>query len=82
MITRSSRGRKYVTAREMPGSQYGVKRSKPLQRVLEESIFERCLKRARLGLADSKSGTDFELRRAINFHVFPAALLERSAHRV
>jgi len=59
-----------------------AKRHEPLQRVLEESVFERCLKRARLGLADSKSGTDFELRGAINFHVCPAALLEGSAHRV
>jgi len=58
------------------------KRRNPLQRVLEESVFERCLKRAGLGLDDSKSGTDFELRRAINFHVSPAALLEGSAHRV
>ena len=82
MITRSSHDRKYVTAREMQGSHYGVKRSEPLQPVLEESVFERCLKCARLGLADSKSGTDFELRSAISFDIVPAALLEGRAHRV
>src|SRR5215468_11402204 len=31
-----------------------------LQRILEESVFERCLKRARPRLADSKPGTDLE----------------------
>src|SRR5437667_8043904 len=55
---------------------YGVTRRKPLQRVLEESVFESWLKRARLRLADPESGTDFELRRAISFDVVPAALLE------
>jgi len=49
---------------------------------LEESVFESGLKRAGLGLANPKSGTDFELRRAKGFDVIPAALVERCAHRV
>src|SRR6266576_1680252 len=53
-----------------------------LPRLLEEGVFESRLKRARLGLADPESGTDFELRGAISFDVVPAALLERRAHCV
>jgi hypothetical protein len=54
----------------------------PLHRVLEESVSERWLKRAGLGVTDFKSGTDFELRGAICFDVIPAAPLERRAHSV
>src|SRR3954453_21315504 len=53
----------------------------PLHHVLEEGVFECRLKRAGLGIADAKSGTDFELRCAISFNIVPAAFLERCAHR-
>jgi len=58
------------------------RQSKLLRRVLEEGVFESRLKRARLGLADPESGTDFELRGAISFDIVSAALVERRAHRV
>src|SRR4029077_1295455 len=60
---------------------YGVSRRRPLQRLLEEPFCDSGLKRARLGLADSKSRTDFELRRTISFDVDSAALLERRPDR-
>jgi len=40
------------------------------------------LKRARFGVANPESGTDFELRRAKSFDIVPAALLERRAYGV
>ena len=56
--------------------------TEPLHHVLEKSVFERGLKRARLGVADSKSGTDFELGGAMSFNIMSAAPLERPAYGV
>ncbi len=66
---------------ELIGSRPAVVKQ-PLDRVLKKSVFESWLKRPRLGLADPKLGTDFELRRAISFDVVTATLFERRAHRV
>jgi hypothetical protein len=49
---------------------------------LEENVFESGLKRPGLCLADSKSGTDFELCSAMNFDVRPAAFFEGRAHGI
>src|SRR5258708_38942961 len=59
---------------------YGATSRQPLQGVLEKRAFERRLKRAGVGVADSKSGTDFELGSTMYFHVHPAALCQRRAH--
>ena len=54
----------------------------PLPGALEESVFERWLKRAGLGLADPKPGTDFKLRGAAGFHIVSASLVERCAQSI
>src|SRR5213596_3182069 len=41
----------------------------PLDGGLEKGVLERRLKRAGVGVADSKSGTDFELRGAMDFQI-------------
>ena len=48
----------------------------PLHGVLEKRVLERWLKRAGIGFADSKLGSDFELGGAMDFHVEFAALYQ------
>ena len=55
---------------------------RPLQRGMKKPVFESWLKSARRGVADSKSGTDFKLRCATDFHVHSPAFLECRAHGV
>src|SRR5262249_2730766 len=78
----SSHGASTVASVSLHAAKYRSSRTQQLQSVLEKSVFERWLKSARLRLADPESWADFELRRAINFHVCPAASLERCANRV
>src|SRR2546426_9029966 len=61
---------------------YGATSRQPLRGALKKCALESRLKRAGLGFADSKSGTDFELGSTMDFHVHPAALCQRRAHRV
>jgi hypothetical protein len=50
-----------------------------LNGVLEKCVLERWLKRAGIGVADSKARTDFELSRAMDFDIDLAALRECKA---
>ena len=47
-----------------------------LPRVLEKHVLEGRLKRVGVGVADSKSRSDFELRGTMDLHVDPAALCQ------
>ena len=52
---------------------YGATSRQPLQSVLEKRVLEGRLEGAGIGVADSKSGTDFELCGAMNFQIELAA---------
>src|SRR5437870_9524774 len=52
----------------------------PLDGGLEKRAFESRLKWAGVRFADSKLGSDFELRGAMNFQIELAALCQRRAH--
>src|SRR5581483_7739773 len=54
---------------------------RPLRSRCEEYVVERRLKSARMRFADTKTRTDFRLRRAINFHVDLADFVEQRADR-
>ena len=53
-----------------------------LQSALEKRVLESGLKRAGLGVADSKTWRDFELRGAMDLHICLATLFQRRAHCV
>src|SRR5205823_9155589 len=59
-----------------------TRETRALPRGLEKGVLERRLKRAGVGVADPKLGTDFELRGAMDFHIELAALRHGSAYRL